>query len=103
MRRARLDLEVALYQLQIADALIPFQVESEDSEEIYFRNAGQARNRGLELSLSAVPHPGLRTTIAYTFGDYVFEDYEVEDAGTDLFSSLATRCRVCRATGFSPR
>ena len=79
VRRGRLDLEVALYQLQIADALIPFQVESEDSEEIYFRNAGQARNRGLELSLSAVPHPGLRTTLAYTFGDYVFEDYEVED------------------------
>ena len=79
VRRARLDLEVALYQLQIADALIPFQVESEDSEEIYFRNAGQARNRGLELSLSAVPLSGLRTTLAYTFGDYVFEDYEVED------------------------
>ena len=81
VRRARVDLEVALYQLQIADALIPFQVESEDSEEIYFRNAGQARNRGLEISLSAVPHPGLRTTFAYTFGDYVFEDYEVETAG----------------------
>ena len=81
VRRARVDLEVALYQLQITDALIPFQVESEDSEEIYFRNAGQARNRGLEISLSAVPHPGLRTTLAYTFGDYVFEDYEVETAG----------------------
>ncbi len=81
LRRARLDLEVALYQLQIADALIPFQVESEDSEEIYFRNAGQARNRGLELSLSAVPLCGLRTSFAYTFGDYVFEDYEVEAAG----------------------
>ena len=81
VRRGRLDLEVALYQLQIADALIPFQVESEDSEEIYFRNAGQARNRGLEFSLSAVPHPGLRTTLAYTFGDYVFEDYEVETDG----------------------
>ena len=81
VRRARVDLEVALYQLQIADALIPFQVESEDSEEIYFRNAGQARNRGLELSLSAAPLPGLRTTLAYTFGDYVFEDYEVETGG----------------------
>ena len=78
VRRARLDLEVALYQLQIADALIPFQVERADSEEIYFRNAGQARNRGLELSLSAVPRPGLRADLAYTFGDYVFEDYEVE-------------------------
>ena len=78
VRRARLDLEVALYQLQIADALIPFQVERADSEEIYFRNAGQARNRGLELSLSAVPRPGLRADLAYTFGDYVFKDYEVE-------------------------
>ena len=81
VRRAHLDLEVALYQLQIADALIPFQVEREDSEEIYFRNAGQARNRGLELSLSAVPLSGLRAALAYTFGDYVFADYEVETAG----------------------
>ena len=81
VRRARLELEVALYQLQIADALIPFQVERADSEEIYFRNAGQARNRGLELSLAAVPLSGLRADLAYTFGDYVFEDYEVETGG----------------------
>ena len=81
VRRARLELEVALYQLQIADALIPFQVERADSEEIYFRNAGQARNRGLELSLAAVPLSGLRADLAYTFGDYVFEDYEVEAGG----------------------
>ena len=80
VRWARLDWAIALYQLQVADALIPFQVEREDSEEIYFRNAGQARNRGLELSLAAVPYPGLRADVAYTFGDYVFADYEVETA-----------------------
>jgi len=75
------DLEWVLYQLQVADALIPFQIEREDSEEIYFRNAGRARNRGLELSLATTPWAGLRTTLAYTFGDYVFADYEVEASG----------------------
>ena len=89
VRRARLNLAVALYQLQIADALIPFQVESPDSEEIYFRNAGQARNRGMELSLTAVPLPGLRAALAYTFGDYVFEDYEVEDGDAGELAQLA--------------
>lgn len=84
VRPWRLEWEVALYELRIADALIPFQVASADSEEIYFRNAGQARNRGLEISLAAVPFPGLRADLAYTFGDYVFEDYEIEDAG-ELF------------------
>lgn len=80
--RLHLDIDLALYQLQVTDALIPFQVESPDSEEIYFRNAGQTQNRGLELALSATLRPDLRALLAYTFGDYVFEDYQIEtDAG----------------------
>ena len=74
----RLDVNLALYQLEVTDALIPFQVEDPASEEIYFRNAGQTRNRGLELALRSDLRSDLRLTLAYTFGDYVFEDYEVE-------------------------
>ena len=76
--RLRLDIDLALYQLQIDDALIPFQVEDPDSEEIYFRNAGQTQNRGLELALATALRSDLRLSLAYTFSDYVFEDYKVE-------------------------
>ena len=40
----RLDVNLTLYQLEVTDALIPFQVEDPASEEIYFRNAGQPRH-----------------------------------------------------------
>ena len=76
--RLRLDIDLALYQLQIDDALIPFQVEDPDSEEVYFRNAGQTHNRGLELALATALRSDLRLSLAYTFSDYVFEDYKVE-------------------------
>lgn len=74
----RLDIDLALYQLQVNDALIPFQVENPDSEEIYFRNAGQTRNRGIELALGVALGSDLRLNLAYTFGDYLFEDYQIE-------------------------
>ena len=77
----RLDVDMALYQLQVSDALIPFQVEDPDSEEIYFRNAGQTQNRGIELSLSTALRSDLRLALAYTYGDYVFEDYQIETGG----------------------
>lgn len=78
LSRLRLDIDLALYQLDVEDALIPFQVESPDSEEIYFRNAGRARNRGSELALGTAIRRDLRASLAYTFGDYVFADYQVE-------------------------
>ncbi len=71
----QLDMELALYQLRIDDSLIPYQSKSEEN---YFRNAGQTRNRGLELSLGTVPHPDLRLLLSYTFGHYTFTNYAVE-------------------------
>ena len=78
----RLGIDLALFQLQVRDALIPFQVEDPQSEEIYFRNAGKTRNRGAELALNYAPRRDLRAALAYAFGDYVFEEYQL--AGVPL-------------------
>lgn len=66
------DAELSLYQLAIRDMLLPFQSES---EETYFRNAGKARNRGLELALSATPSPRIELQGAYTYSRFLFVDY----------------------------
>ena len=78
LTRYRLGIDLTLFQLQIRDALIPFQIEDPQSEEIYFRNAGKTRNRGTELALEYAPHHDLRATLVYTFGDYIFEEYQLK-------------------------
>lgn len=75
-----LDVELSLYQLDIRDMLIAFQVDDAESEEIYFRNAGEAQNRGAELALNLTPSSRLDIQAAYTYSHFVFVDYPL---GTD--------------------
>lgn len=70
-----LDAEFSIYQLDIRDMLIPFQVDAPESEEIYFRNAGEAQNRGAELAFSATPSPLISAQLSYTYSHFVFVDY----------------------------
>ncbi|MFQ5629298.1 MAG: TonB-dependent receptor family protein [bacterium] len=74
----RLDYQAAVYSLTLENMLIPFQTRDAASEEIFFRNAGRAKNNGLELWLSAEIFAGLKATLAYTAMDFVFEDFTVE-------------------------
>jgi len=71
--------ELSLYQLDIRDMLLPFQVDDPTSEEIYFRNAGKAQNRGLELALSARPSPRLEANFSYTYSRFRFVDYALNN------------------------
>ena len=50
-----LQLAFALFDMRIYDMLIPYQIESDKSEEIYYRNAGQAKSRGFESTISWHP------------------------------------------------
>ena len=70
--------EMSIYQLEIRDMLLPFQSESSASEETYYRNAGRARNRGLELALSAHPSARIDVQLAYTYSQFTFVDYVVD-------------------------
>jgi iron complex outermembrane recepter protein len=67
----RLRYEAALYQMNIQDMLIPFQVATADARE-FFSNAGEARHRGLELALAAVLARNHLLEVAYTYSDFAF-------------------------------
>jgi iron complex outermembrane receptor protein len=79
----RLDYSVSLYILTIEDMLIPFQVPDQQKESSYYRNAGKAENRGIEIKFDWYPARGLRTTLTYTLMDFVFKDFEVETTVDD--------------------
>jgi iron complex outermembrane receptor protein len=68
----RIDFDVALYHMNVDNTIVPFQVEGVDGRE-FFRNAGETRHRGVELS--AMTTFGRHSVhAAYTFNDFVFVD-----------------------------
>lgn len=62
----------ALFQVQIREAIIPF--EQVDGRS-YYTNAGRIRNRGVELGVEAVVREGWSVWGALTAADYRFTDY----------------------------
>ena len=83
----QLECSLSLFDLEIEQMLIPFQIA--DSEEIFFRNAGRAGNRGVELSFSWRPHWRARLDVAATASDFEFEDFAIEvPSPTDPVANL---------------
>jgi iron complex outermembrane recepter protein len=62
---------VAAYQMDVRDALVPFQVPGVDGRD-FFRNAARTRHRGVELDAVARPHPALRIEGVYAYTDVRF-------------------------------
>ena len=71
-----LEYSAALFNAEVRDALIPFEVPSEPSRQ-FFRNAGSTRHRGVELSAVLRPVRGVTFVSAYTLADYQFVDFEL--------------------------
>ncbi|MGH7494776.1 MAG: TonB-dependent receptor family protein [bacterium] len=70
--------DLALFLLEVENMLIPYQIQDPQSEEVFFRNAGKARNSGMEMKLECSPIHGMRATLAYTFMHSTFKDFLVE-------------------------
>ncbi|HEU0078290.1 MAG TPA: TonB-dependent receptor, partial [Longimicrobiaceae bacterium] len=68
--------EAAAYRARVEDALIPFEVEGAPGR-VFYRNAGQARHRGVEASAVLTPRPGWTARAAYTWTDARFGRYVV--------------------------
>ena len=68
----RLSYNLAAYHLAIRNLLIPFQGPT---EEIFYRNAGKARNIGLEAHVTWAPVAGVRAEAAYAHQRFVFRDF----------------------------
>jgi len=72
-----LSFDAALFAYQISNMLQPFQIDDPDTDEIYYRNAGETRNRGLELKLNWTPRREINLSLAYTGMRFEFSDYKV--------------------------
>ena len=77
--------DAAIFAYGINNMLQPFQIDDPETDEIYFRNAGKTRNRGVELKLTWSPLPDFNLALAYTGMQFEFSDFEVdrEVDGTD--------------------
>ena len=74
--------ELALYQANVRDALIPFEVAAAPGRQ-FFRNAGSARHRGVEAGIELRPGAGVEVRGAYTFTDARFRDYVLDGERLD--------------------
>jgi iron complex outermembrane receptor protein len=65
---------VAVYQADVRDELISYEVPGVPQRR-FFRNAGTARHRGVELSADAQVLPGLTVVGAWTYSDFRYVRY----------------------------
>ena len=70
--------QLAAYHTAVRDALVPFEVPGAPGRQFY-RNAGEARHRGVEASGEASVGAGLTLRAAYTLVDARFTQYTVHD------------------------
>ncbi len=80
--RTRLTYDLAIFYADVEDELIPFQVPEVPGRE-FFRNAGRSRHYGLEFGLSLEVVEGLKLTLAYTYLNFKFKDFETEEGNFD--------------------
>lgn len=78
----RLTYDLAVFYADVKDELIPFQIPEVPGRE-FFRNAGKSRHYGVELALSLEVIDGLKLTVAYTYLNFKFKDFETEDGNFD--------------------
>ena len=72
----RLTWSAAIYQANVTDELISYGVPSSPQRR-FFRNAGSARHRGLELGAEVTLFPGVSVAGTYTVSDFRYRDYTV--------------------------
>jgi iron complex outermembrane receptor protein len=65
---------LAVYQADITDELISYEVPS-SPERRFYRNAGSARHRGLELGGTLQPWPWMMVRAAYTYSNFRYAHY----------------------------
>ena len=66
--------EMAIFQADARDAIVQFL---ETDGRAFFRNAGETRNRGLELGATFAPEDWVELRAAWTIADYRFTEYRI--------------------------
>ena len=78
----RSNYELAVFQIDVEDELIPFELASSPGRD-FFVNAGESSRTGLELAFSSQATDRLNLTLSYTYSDFEFETF-VDDNGNDF-------------------
>jgi iron complex outermembrane receptor protein len=77
----RLQYDIAVFDTEVRDELIPYQVPG-GSGRTYYQNAGRTRRRGVELEAGSEVGP-IVLSAAYTYSHFRFRDF-VSSAGAQL-------------------
>jgi iron complex outermembrane receptor protein len=73
----RLQYEAAVFHVRVHDELVPFT----QGFQTFHENADLSTQTGFELGVSYEPVSGLVASLAYTFLDFEFEDFDSRDGG----------------------
>ncbi|MFN8354520.1 MAG: TonB-dependent receptor [Spirosomataceae bacterium] len=76
----RIRFDLALFQVNVKDELVPFQLQAFPGR-VFYRNAGASQRRGIETSLSASLAKGLVFFGNYTYSHFIYQSYQTT-AGT---------------------
>ena len=68
-------LEVILFNIQTKNDLVPYELESFPDRNFY-RNSGETKRRGLEVTYSLKRSTFLETKISYTYSDFTYKSFE---------------------------
>ncbi len=83
--RQRFYYEIALFQIDIEDELIPFELATSPGRTFY-SNAGKSTRTGIETALFWANESGLSVDASLTWSDFKFDDF-VDDNGNDFSGS----------------
>ena len=78
---SRLRYDAALFDIEVRDELIPYEVAG-GSGRTYYRNAGRTRRRGLELA-GSTSFAFADLSAAYTYSNFRFREFLVDTARYD--------------------
>jgi iron complex outermembrane receptor protein len=71
-----LNLDASLFYMRFSNLLIPYQASG--SDEVFYKNAGKAENKGIELTLEYFPFNDINAFLSYSGYDFIFKNYIVE-------------------------
>lgn len=74
--------EVTLFRIDLTNELVPYELE-QSPERAFYRNAGSSERRGMELGLTSLVARGLTGTVAYTFSDFTYGQFETANGSLE--------------------
>ena len=83
--------DTAVFFIRTWDEITPFELPSSPGRA-FFRNAGQSRRMGVETRLATPEWKGLRGEVSYTYSNFEFEKYVVNDVNLkgNVFPGIPT-------------